>query len=130
MEMVRVHFNLHTHLWSITAMSGPDRGRVVQHSAIFALTRCKFIVSEAGRQRVLAKHQRQVHAWVEGLVAQPVRQQPKGAVELRYNPYRAGTFTRRDTGQPITSAPRCWFIWWRAFAYLEDGDSRTGGHNS
>ena len=125
MERVRVHFNLRTHLCSITAMSGPDRGRVVQHSAIFALTRCKF-----RRQRVLAKHQRQVHAWVEGLVAQRVSQQPKDAVEFSYNPYRAGTFTRRGTGQPITSAPCCWFIGRSAFASLEDGNSRTGGHNS
>ena len=126
MERVRVHFNLRTHLWSITAMSGPDRGRVVQHSAIFALTRCRFIVSEAGRQRVLAKHQRQVHAWVEGLVAQPLSQQPKDAVEFRYNPYDGGTFTRRDTGEPIKSASCCWFIGRRAFASLEDGNSRTG----
>jgi hypothetical protein len=71
-----------------------------------------------------------VHAWVEGLVTQPVSQQPKNAVEFSYNPYRAGAFTRRDTGQPITSAPCCWLIRWRAFASLEDGNSRTGGHNS
>lgn len=78
---VRVHFNLLTHLWSITAMSGPNRGRVVQHSDTFALTQCKFIVSEAGRQRVLAKRHRLVHAWVEGLVA-PVSHPPKDAVEF------------------------------------------------
>jgi hypothetical protein len=115
MEPVRVHFNLRTHLWSITAMSGPNRGRVVQHSNTFVLTVCKFIVSEAGRQRVLAKRQRLVHAWVQGRVA-PVSNPPKDAVEFGYNPYRAGTFTRRDNGQPITSATFCWFVGRSAFA--------------
>jgi len=97
MERVRVHFNLQRHLWSITAMGGPNGGRVVQHSDTFALTRCKFTVSEAGRERVLAKRHRLVHAWVEGLVA-PVSHPPKDAVEFSYNPYLAGTFTRRTTG--------------------------------
>src|SRR5215471_17754116 len=83
---VRVHFNLRTHLWSITAMSGPNRGRVVQHSAIFALTCCEFIVSETGRQRVLAKHERQVHAWVEGLVVQPVRPSAEGRGRVQLQP--------------------------------------------
>jgi hypothetical protein len=122
-KRVRVHFNLRTHFWSITAMDGPNRGRVVQHSDTFALTCCKFKVSEAGRQRVLAKGQRLVHAWVEGLVA-PLSQPPKDAVEFTYNPYRAGTFTRRDTGQPIASALCCWLIGQSAFASLKDDDSR------
>jgi hypothetical protein len=38
-----------------------------------------------------------VHAWVEGLAA-PVSQPPKDAVEFTYNPYRAGTFTRLQSG--------------------------------
>ena len=126
MEPVRVHFNLRTHLWSITAMSGPNRGRVVQHSNTFVLTDCTFKVSEAGRQRVLAKRQRLVHAWVQGRVAS-VSNPPKDAVEFSYNPYRAGLFTRRDNWQPITSARGCWFIEQRAFASLEDDNSRTGG---
>lgn len=113
-QRVRVHFNLHTHRWSVTAMEGINRGRVVEHADNFALTDCRFVVSEAGRQRVLANQCRQVHAWVEGRVAPAVTEPPAGATEFTYNPYRAATFTRRASGEAITTAPACWFIGRRA----------------
>jgi hypothetical protein len=57
----------------------------------------------------VANRHRLVHAWVEGLVAL-ISQPSKDAVELTYNPYCGDTFIRRDDGQPIASAPCCWFI--------------------
>jgi len=117
-ERVRVHFNLHTHLWSITAMDGERRGRVVAHYDGFALTGCRLIVSQAGRNRVLAQRCRLVHAWVEGLAA-PFSYPPTGAVGFTYNPYRAATFTRRDTGAAIESAARCWFMGEKAYVEME-----------
>jgi hypothetical protein len=111
-QRVRVHFNLHTYLWSVTAMDGPDRGRVIAHQSECALIRCKFIVSEAGRQRVLRNRCRLVHAWVEGFVT-PL-DEPLDAAEFSYNPYRDSTFTRRDTGAALHTASRVWFIGCRA----------------
>jgi hypothetical protein len=111
---VRVHFNLHTHLWSVTARDGAERGRVIAHEPAFALTNATFVVSEAGRQRVLREKCRAVHAWVEGFVA-PVTELTPNAVGFTYNPYRSGSFTRRDTFAPLETAARVWFLDKQAF---------------
>ena len=47
---VFVYFNLHRHCWSIKALEGPQRGRVVAHAQRVNLSGCHFKVSEAGRQ--------------------------------------------------------------------------------
>ena len=108
-QRVRVHYNLFTHLWSVTAMDGAERGRVIETASSFALVGCKFVVSETMRQRVLARKKRIVHAWVEGYVV-PVELLPDNAIEVTYNPYRSGQFTRRDNHEAVTEISGCWFI--------------------
>lgn len=114
-QKVRVHFNLHTRDWSIVAMDGPDKGRVIGHASEVTLSDCTFRVSEASRQKVIEKNCRSVHAWVFGLLAATERL-PADATGFTYNPYRAPTFTRRSNNQPITSASRVWFVGHKAFA--------------
>jgi hypothetical protein len=109
-ERVRVHFNLHSRRWSVTAMSGTCKGLVIAHVDRFALRDCTFKVSAAGRQRVLQRKQRMVHAWVEGFVVPPEDTVPAGAEEFTYNPYRCGAFTRRGSLEPIHSVGNAWFI--------------------
>ncbi len=99
---VFVYFNLHRKLWSVKALSGPMRGRVVAHRDTLALTDCTFKVSEAGRQRVLREQRKNVHAGVVGYLSDA----PALAhdVPVTYNPYKAATFTRKDTGAPVHHA--------------------------
>lgn len=117
-ERVRIHFNLHTHLWSVTALEGPQKGRVVAHLENCSLENCRFIVSAAGRARVLRDHCRAVHAWVEGTFAEI--SEPVDAVGFTYNPYRGESFTRRDNGAELNSAQCCWFIGQQAYTTKEE----------
>jgi hypothetical protein len=95
---MRVHRNLNRACWSLTV-----RGERVRHVAAWALAGVRFIVSVAGRARVLARNTRDVHAWAEG-AAVPVPADLTGLVAVTYNPHRAGQFTRRDTGEAVTTA--------------------------
>ncbi len=65
---VFVYYNLHKHCWSLKALEGKDKGRVVAHAddVMVYLAKCK--VSEAGRQRVLNEQRKNVHAGVVGWV--------------------------------------------------------------
>jgi hypothetical protein len=95
---VRVHRNLHRRCWSLT----PKGGRVT-HAEAVTLAAVRFVVSAAGRARVLAKRVRAVHAWAEGAEAEePADLAP--LIPVTYNPYRAACFTRCDTGEPVTRA--------------------------
>jgi hypothetical protein len=99
MSRTRVHRNLHRRCWSVTEPGAP-----VRHVEAFALVGVRFQVSAAGRGRVLAQKVRAVHAWAIGTPA-PVAQAEAGdLVAVTYNPYRAETFTRCDTGAPVLAA--------------------------
>ena len=97
---VRCHRNLNRGDWSISA-----GGRVVAHVAEIILAGVTFRVREGARQRVLARHYREVHAWAEG---EPAGGLPPGlaAREVCYSPYRGPSFTTRD-GDPVTA---CQFV--------------------
>jgi len=95
---VIVYKNLRRGDWSIAAASGRNgtgRGQVIDHLTSLILSDVTMIVQESGRQRVLSKRQREVHAWCVGEIVDTV---PPGltARELTYNPYRCGEFTTRD----------------------------------
>lgn len=101
---VYVYRNLHKDLWSIRAMDGPERGRVLGYSDEVHLTNAQFKVSEAGRQRVLRDKRKNVHAGIVGLLAETPTEITW--VGVRYNPYETPTFVRRDTGVPVFNADR------------------------
>jgi hypothetical protein len=61
-----VYFNLHSGLWSVKALDGFLKGKVVGHAERIRLKDCKLKVSEAGRQRVLRERCKNVHAGVVG----------------------------------------------------------------
>jgi hypothetical protein len=63
---VFVYFNLHKKLFSVKALEGPNKGRVVAHNEEILLHNVSFKVSEAGRQRVLKEKKKNVHAGAVG----------------------------------------------------------------
>lgn len=94
---MRVHRNLNRSTWSLT-----EPGERVRHAEAVTLARVTFRVSQAGRARVLARRCRAVHAWAVGT---PTAESPAGPlVRVTYNPFRADSFTRTDTGAPVHAA--------------------------
>ncbi len=97
---VRVYYNLRKKCFSIKF-----KGLVKAHVDSVNLTDVKFIVSEAGRQRVLREKQKNVHAYVEGVVvAEPVTH---GGRLITYNPYFVDSFIDKKSKDPIENADAC-----------------------
>lgn len=109
---VRVYRNLNRNCWSVLAAEGPRRGRLIKHVTELALRDCRFVVSEAGRLRVLREKRKNVHAYVEGEWMQRdlKRRMADWTVlgTVSYNPYARGTFLFRQfesfSSEPITVA--------------------------
>lgn len=99
---VFVYFNLHKKLFSIKAMEGPNRGRVIHHSKGVRLSDVKFKVSEKGRQRVLTEKRKNVHAGVVGtLIGLFDSTDEVGGNRVTYNPYKCDSFVRAETFEPV-----------------------------
>lgn len=93
MMKVRVYFNLHRKLFSV--MDCATR-RVVSHRRTVSLSDARFIVSEPGRQRVIREKRKNVHAFVEGTLADTLPRK-RNWMKVSYNPYFAGHFYCPDT---------------------------------
>jgi hypothetical protein len=100
---VFVYWNLHRKCFSVKALEGANKGRVVAHVNELLLRNATFKVSEAGRQRVLREKRKNVHAgvageWLDGwdLVGCGSR--------VRYNPYQGPHFTTAVMGTPVHEA--------------------------
>lgn len=63
---VEVFWNLHQDLYSVVALEGHDKGRVVTHAHKVVLWNAEFIVQPAGRDRVRREKRKNVHAFVRG----------------------------------------------------------------
>ncbi|ASZ75520.1 hypothetical protein KIW74_gp08 [Mycobacterium phage Kimona] len=119
--VVFAYRNLHKAQWSLKAMTGPHKGKVIGHADEVSLMGAEFKVSEAGRRRVLAEKKKNVHAGVVGLIALPPANAwddqdfdpeawydglPAGVghrkLKVSYNPYRAGAFMVGD--EPVRVA--------------------------
>ena len=118
-----VYFNLHRKKYSLKALEGPHKGRVIGHAATLELSDCTFKISEAGRQRVIRDKRKNVHAGIVGTVrvigdiAEPhvchaMRSEARWITHnghpvysaITYNPYKYSSFVRRATEQPVTAA--------------------------
>jgi hypothetical protein len=111
---VFVYFNLHKKVWSVRALEGERKGRVVAHSDVVHLLNAKPKVSEAGRQRVLLEKRKNVHA---GVVGEWVSHCPKyieenvsRVVRPTYNPYKYKTFVDKETEKEWTGSDYCGMI--------------------
>lgn len=102
---VFVYFNLHRRCFSIKALEGKDKGRVVAHSNSLLLHDVTFKVSEAGRQRVIREQCKNVHAGVVGQWhdAEQLAVVGQGRA-VTYNPYVYDSFVYRDDKAPVKQA--------------------------
>lgn len=95
---VFVYWNLHKNLWSVKALSGPDKGRVIAHSKYVILRKAEARVQEAGRQRVLRERRKNVHAGIVGDLVQgeAVDLPWMESRRVTYNPYLYDWFVYED----------------------------------
>tara|TARA_Y100001951_G_scaffold104784_1_gene117735 strand:+ start:1711 stop:2142 length:432 start_codon:yes stop_codon:yes gene_type:complete len=97
---VYVYFNLHKKVFSVKALEGANKGRVIAHAECVKLRDCTFKVSEAGRQRVLREQKKYVHAGVVGTLYKLDHFKPFteeglfscGFQKAYYNPYSVDSF--------------------------------------
>lgn len=103
---VFVYWNLHRGLWSVKALEGPHKGRVVTRQTEVLLEDAVGKVSEAGRQRVLREKKKNVHAGIVGqLIVSGERLGDVIAHKVweigdlvTYNPYKYETFVHTVDG--------------------------------
>jgi len=82
-KRVYVYFNLHKKVWSVR-----QGGLVVEHTKNIMLKDCRFLVSEAGRKRVLREKKKNVHAGVSGYVVDSIPEyKVYSEAKITYNPY-------------------------------------------
>ena len=103
---VFVYFNLRKKCFSIKALEGPNKGRVVAHRDAVLLFDATFKVSEAGRQRVLRERKKNVHAGVVGQWFDDVDSVTHDRVmrygsAITYNPYKYDSFVHYYGEHPI-----------------------------
>jgi hypothetical protein len=100
---VFVYYNLHRKVWSIKALEGENKGRVVAHRRDVVLERPTPKVSDAGRQRVLRERRKNVHAGLVGEWTDRNLLMAEGD-EITYNPYKYTSFVYKDDEQPFVGA--------------------------
>jgi acetaldehyde dehydrogenase (acetylating) len=80
----------------VRACEGPQKGLVIDHADEVVLRDCRFVVSEAGRQRAIRERRRNVHAYVVGeRIIENVDEQIRNwslVGKITYNPFRWSAF--------------------------------------
>lgn len=122
--LVAVYRNLRKNCWSVMAMEGPKKGRVIHHMQQLDLEDCIFKVSQAGNARVRREKRKNVHAKIIGRLVGEVLPwsntltTPSGyAVDVVYDPYRMTEFHTHH-GNPIHKASKVYFRFSTVYADL------------
>lgn len=112
---VFVYRNLHKNCWSVKALEGDNKGRVVHYAQNVMLSDCTFKVSKAGRERVLRERSKNVHAGVVGELLHINMDSDDvympHSVPVTYNPYKYDSFvniTDEGVAEQVSSA---WYVY-------------------
>lgn len=103
---VFVYFNLHKKTFSIRAMEGDHKGRVIAHQDQIVLRDATFKVSDTGRNRVLQEKRKNVHAGIIGHYhgEQWTSYDDIPFSRVTYNPYKHKSFVFSYDEHPIHNA--------------------------
>ena len=100
---VALYWNLHRKCWSVRSMV---TGLVIGHMDSATLIDVTFKVSEAGRQRVLREHVKNVHAYAVGTLVRSGFSS-ESYIPVTYNPYKYRSFVMaHNTDVPVHHARR------------------------
>jgi len=102
---VEVYFNLHKNIFSIRSREKENYGIVIGHSESVVLDAPKFVVRQAGREKVLKEKQKNVHAFVRGrlLDSLPLINLVE-RIKVTYNPYKFKSFVNKETEEVVNEA--------------------------
>ena len=121
-------------MWSVKALDGQNKGKVVFHADRVWIQNATPKVSEAGRQRVIREQCKNVHAGIVGELASlgnvvhridglsasecilthdqitPVFESIDNSVSasLYYNPYKVDGFVYKNSGKPFVGSKLVW----------------------
>lgn len=103
------YWNFHRKCYSIRALEGPSKGRVIDYTNEAYVEDATFSVGQRGRERVLREKKKNVHAFVRGRwVAVEGNPIPAGAgVGVGYNPYQWSSFMAFPTSYRAPSGSLC-----------------------
>lgn len=105
---VFVYFNLHKKIWSVKALEGENKGRVIMHCTSVELEDCTLKVSQAGRERVIREKQKNVHAGVVGRIVAYNAPCESTDIQVTYNPYKYNSFVEKETEVPVITASKAY----------------------
>lgn len=132
---VFIYKNLHKGCWSVRALEGVNKGRVILHTDDITIKDCEFRVQPGGRERVLREGRKNVHAGVVGeWPAGEQNKHPTGVVnkhpagvkeiyEVTYCPHKWDTFINKETEEPIREASVVRLANGRVFVLTKEGES-------
>lgn len=106
---VFVYFNLHKKCFSVKALEGESKGKVIAHRDRVLVYKGETKVSEAGRQRVIREQRKNVHAGIVGYWDDNPPESMRseygicwlGSYQLKYNPYKNETFVSSPYNKPM-----------------------------
>ncbi len=120
---VFVYRNLRKNCYSVKALEGPNKGRVIAHWDYLSLTDAKFKVSRSGRARVLRERQKNVHAGVVGNW-EPEQGMDwdrfENAHKVTYNPYHFESFVNACTHDAVYQSGKVWLGLTGVFALIQE----------
>lgn len=109
---VRVYWNLKRHMWSIVALEGEKKNRVILYATVVTLTKVEGRVSAAGREKVRRERRKNVHAAIVGELSFFRSGKPSKSIfggeeteAIIYNPYIHETFVYAKDHKPFSTAP-------------------------
>ena len=105
---VEVYYNLHKSCWSVRALNGPDKGRIVSHESQVTLANCKMAVQPAGNAKVRREGRKQIHAFIRGDWIDD-RWDTGMWEQITYNPYKNTSFVKVGSGEEVSKAAVCVF---------------------
>lgn len=119
-----IYRNLHKpgHVYSLKALEGEHKGRVVGYASSLFIEDVQFVVRERGRQKVIETGYKNVHAGIVGNVTAAHGLQvrlpnpmmfeesyynvssSRPSITVKYNPYKGPTFYNAKTNEPVHTA--------------------------
>jgi hypothetical protein len=113
---VFVYYNLHKKKWSIKALEGVCKNKVIGHADVVQLKDVTPKVSQAGRNRVIKEQCKNVHAGITGILTGYTGLNYLDLVgddcwqEITYNPYLYETFVYKDDDIEFKGADMCYMF--------------------
>jgi len=102
---VAAYWNLHKNIFSIQSREKENYGKVISHVNSVVIALPKFVVRQAGREKVLETKQKNVHAFIVGHLLPGEFIAPSNQPTLvYYNPHKFNTFVKADTKEQIKQA--------------------------